>query len=94
MNLLWLVAGWRLGDVPADAQLDDFRIEAAPAVHGISGNGPGHLGISSELVHSGRFEFASRLNAGAVYAIAETFSAKILKPRWKRTTRALVPTSA
>ena len=36
-----------VGDVPADTQLDDFRIEAAPAVQGVSGNRPGHSGISS-----------------------------------------------
>jgi hypothetical protein len=36
-----------VGDVPADAQLDDFRIEAATSVHEISDNRPGHLGISS-----------------------------------------------
>ncbi|HWX36929.1 MAG TPA: PIN domain-containing protein [Steroidobacteraceae bacterium] len=35
-----------VGDVPANAQLDDLGIEAATSVHGISGNGRGHLGIS------------------------------------------------
>jgi hypothetical protein len=31
-----------VGDVPAEAQLDDFSIEAAAAVNGVSDNGPGH----------------------------------------------------
>jgi hypothetical protein len=35
-----------VGDVPADAQLDDLGIEAATSVNGISDNRPGHLGIS------------------------------------------------
>jgi hypothetical protein len=35
-----------VGDVPADAQLDDLGIEAATSVNGISDNTPGHLGIS------------------------------------------------
>src|ERR1700682_3566009 len=34
-----------VGDVPADAQLDDLGIEAAAAVHGVSDNWPSHLGI-------------------------------------------------
>jgi hypothetical protein len=35
-----------VGDVPADAQLDDLGIEAAASVDGISGYRPGHLGVS------------------------------------------------
>jgi hypothetical protein len=35
-----------VGDVPADAQLDDFGIEAATSVNGISDGGPGHFGVS------------------------------------------------
>src|SRR5450631_4650645 len=34
-----------VGNVPANAQLDDLGIEAATSVNGISDNGPGHLGI-------------------------------------------------
>src|SRR5260370_40756549 len=34
-----------VGDVPADAQLDDLGIEAATSVNGISDNRLGHLGI-------------------------------------------------
>ena len=35
-----------VGDVPADAQLDDFGIEATSAVDGITDYRPGHLGVS------------------------------------------------
>ena len=35
-----------VGDVPADAQLDDLGIEAATSVDGISDDRSGHLGIS------------------------------------------------
>ncbi len=34
-------------DEPADAELNDFRIEAATSVNGVSDNRPVHLGISS-----------------------------------------------
>jgi hypothetical protein len=36
-----------VGDVPADAQLDDLGIEAATSVNGIADYGPGRLCISS-----------------------------------------------
>jgi len=36
-----------VGNVPADAQLDDLPIEATTSVNGISDNRPGHLGTSS-----------------------------------------------
>jgi hypothetical protein len=35
-----------VGDVPANAQLDDLAIDATPAVNGISDYGPGHFGVS------------------------------------------------
>jgi hypothetical protein len=35
-----------VSDVPADAQLDDLGMEAAPAVDGLSDYRPGHLGVS------------------------------------------------
>jgi len=35
-----------IGDVPANAQLDDLGIETAAAVNGISDYRPGHLGVS------------------------------------------------
>ena len=35
-----------VGDVPADAELDDLGIKAATSVDGISDYGSGHLGIS------------------------------------------------
>jgi hypothetical protein len=35
-----------VGDLPADAQLDDLGIEAAASVNGISHNRLGHLGVS------------------------------------------------
>ena len=38
-----------IGDVPANAQLDDLGIEAARAVNGISHNWFGHLGCLADV---------------------------------------------